>query len=174
MMSYVPGRRLSELSAYLSLTEKRTVDRTLGAYVRQLTGLSATQFGSTHEVFAKKGYKTWRDAFFSFLESILRDGEDMLVTIPYNEIRLCIARHAQYLDEVTQPCLVALNVCEPQNVLIDERTKQISGLVGFSNVLWGDPLMSGAIDLEHGSEAFFQGFGGRPSCTRGVIVRGLM
>jgi aminoglycoside phosphotransferase (APT) family kinase protein len=174
LMNYLPGRRLSELSAYLSASEKQAVDRALGVYVRQLTGLPATQFGSTHRVIAKKGYKSWRDAFWSFLEAVLRDGEDMLITLPYAEIRHYVGRHLHHLDEVIQPRLVALDVCEPQNVLIDEHTKEIRGLVGFSNVIWGDPLMSGGIDLDNGSDAFFEGFGGRPARTRDVHLRSLM
>jgi len=174
LMSHLPGRPLSDLSAYLSVAEKRAIDRKLGEYVSQLTKLSATQFGSTNRVFSKKGYNTWRDAFVSLLEAVLRDGEDMLVTLPYEHIRSYIAQHAHHLAEVPQPRLVALNVCEPENVLLDPHTKEITGLVGFSNVLWGDPLMSGGIDLDNGSDAFFEGYGGRPSRTRGVIVRCLM
>jgi hypothetical protein len=102
----------------------------------------------------------------------LRDGEDMLVTVPYDSIRYYVGRHSAYLDEITEPRLVALNVCEPQNVLLDEHTKQVTGLVGFSNVIWGDPLMSGGI--ANGSEAFFEGFGECPSRVGGAKVRQLM
>jgi aminoglycoside phosphotransferase (APT) family kinase protein len=172
MMSHVSGRRLSELSPYLSTTERQAVDRSLGAYLRQLTALSAAQFGLSHRVFAKKGHSTWRDAFLALLEAVLRDGEDMLITIPYDSIRHYVGRHARYLDQVTQPRLVALHVCEPQNVLLDEHTREVSGLVGFSNVIWGDPLMSGGI--AGGSEAFFEGFGELPPRTGGGMARLLM
>jgi aminoglycoside phosphotransferase (APT) family kinase protein len=172
MMSHIPGRRLSEYAGYLSTTERRTVDRTLGSYVRILTRLTATQFGSTHRVFAKKGHSSWREAFLGLLEAILRDGEDMLVTIPYDSIRYYVGKHAQHLDEIKQPGLVALDVCEPQNVLLDERTKQVTGIVGFSNVIWGDPLMNGGI--ANGSEAFFEGFGECPVMTGRFKARQLM
>lgn len=169
MESHIPGRRLSELSPYLSASEKSTVDRTLGAYVRNLTSLSATQFGLTHRVFAKKGHSTWREAFLALLEMVLRDGEDMLITVPYESIRWYVLQHQKFLDEITEPRLVALNVCEPHNVLLDEHTKQVTGLVGFSNVIWGDPLMSGGI--ADGSDAFFEGFGESPSQDQGAKAR---
>jgi hypothetical protein len=108
----------------------------------------------------------------SLLEAILRDGEDMLVTVPYDSVRYYIGKSSHFLDEATQPRLVALNVCDTDNVLIDERTKQVTGLVGFSNVLWGDPLMSGGI--ADGSEAFFEGLGERPAKTDGIKARLLM
>ncbi|ORY06041.1 kinase-like domain-containing protein [Clohesyomyces aquaticus] len=169
MTSYLPGRKLSEQSSILSASERKTIDRTLGAYVRSLTALSATQFGPTHRVFAKKGSKSWREAFLALLESALRDAEDMLVTVPYDSIRYYVGRHTQFLDEVTEPRLVALNCCDPDNVLLDEQTKEVTGLVGFSNVIWGDPLMSGGI--ADGSESFFEGYGQCPTRTTSERAR---
>ncbi|KAF2007722.1 hypothetical protein P154DRAFT_419329 [Amniculicola lignicola CBS 123094] len=172
MMSHVPGRRLSELSPYLSVNERRTIDYTLGAYIRTLTSLSATQFGLTHRVFAGKGSSSWREAFIALLESVLRDAEDMLVTLPYDTIRYYIQQHISCLDEVTEPRLVALHACELDNVMIDVQTKQVTGLVGFSSVVWGDPLLSGGV--ADGSEAFFEGLGENPVKTGGVKARMLM
>lgn len=172
MMSHIPGRTLSDLSSFLSTSERKVIDRTLGACVRNLTTLSATQFGMTHRVFAKKGSSSWREAFLTLLESALRDAEDMLVTVPYDIVRHYIGRNSHFLDEVTEPRLAALQACDPQNVLIDEHTKRVIGLIGFSNVVWGDPLMSGGI--ADGSEAFFEGYGECPSRTGGVKARLLM
>ncbi|KAF2868977.1 hypothetical protein BDV95DRAFT_630173 [Massariosphaeria phaeospora] len=172
LTSYIPGRRLSELSAHLSASERKNIDRTLGTYMRSLTALSATQFGMTHRVFAKKGSSSWRDAFLSLLESVLRDAEDMVVTVPYDSIRYYVQQHSQLLDEVTEPRLVALHACDPHNVLIDEQTKQVTGLVGFSNVIWGDPLMGGGV--ADGSDAFFEGYGECPSRSAAVKARQLM
>jgi aminoglycoside phosphotransferase (APT) family kinase protein len=160
MMSHIPGRRLSELSPYLTANERNTIDQTLGTYVRALTALSATQFGLTHRVFAKKGSNSWREAFLALLEAVLRDAEDMLVTLANDSIRYYVGKHAHVLDEVTEPRLVALNICDPTNILVDETTRQITGLVGFSNVVWGDPLMTAG--TSDGSAAFFEGWGERP------------
>ncbi|KAF2702689.1 hypothetical protein K504DRAFT_393991 [Pleomassaria siparia CBS 279.74] len=172
LTSYVPGRPLSDLASYLSAEERNVVDRTLGSCVRNLTALSATQFGMTHRVFAKRGSSSWREAFLALLESALRDAEDMLVNVPYDLVRYYVARHSQSLDEVTEPRLVALHVCDPQNVLVDEHTKRVTGLVGFSNVIYGDVLMSGGI--ADGSDAFFEGYGQRPAQTAGPQARQLM
>jgi aminoglycoside phosphotransferase (APT) family kinase protein len=172
IMNHLPGRKLSELSSHLTVADRSTIDWTLGSYVRSLTALSATQFGMTHRVFGNRGCKSWREAFLALLEAALRDTEDILVTIPYDSIRYYIAKHSNVLDEVTQPKLVALNVCNPDNVLIDQQTKRVSGLVGFSNVIWGDALMSGGFSA--GSEAFFEGFGECPARTGSVKIRMLM
>lgn len=172
MMSCISGRTLSEIAASLTSSERRNIDRTLGTHVKALTALTATQFGMTHRVFAKKGCNTWREAFLALLEAILRDAEDMLVTIPYDSIRYYIGKSSRYLDDVTQSRLVALHACAPQNVLINERTKQVAGLVGFSNVIWGDSLMSGGI--ADGSDAFFEGLGECPARVGSVKARLLM
>ncbi|CAO2656405.1 Nn.00g052080.m01.CDS01 [Neocucurbitaria sp. VM-36] len=172
MMSYIPGRKLSELAPYMTASERSTIDRTLGTYVRALTALSATQFGMTHRVFAQRGSDSWHEAFSALFEAVLRDAEDMLVTIPYESIRYYVGKQAHFLHEVTEPRLVALHACDPTNVLIDETSKRVTGLVGFSDVIWGDPLMTGG--LEGGSEAFFEGFGQCPVRAGGVKARMLM
>ncbi|KAF2278416.1 uncharacterized protein EI97DRAFT_449070 [Westerdykella ornata] len=172
MVSHMPGRHLCELSPELSPAERRTVDRSLGAYVRAITTLSSQQFGPVHQVYAEKGHSSWKDAFLALLEAVLRDAEDMAVTIPYDNVRYHVRRHAECLSEVTRPRLVALDVCDPQNVLLDERTKKITGLVGFTNAIWGDPLMSGG--MTDNNDAFFEGFGECPLQTGGVRTRLLM
>ncbi|KAF3005148.1 hypothetical protein E8E13_010458 [Curvularia kusanoi] len=96
----------------------------------------------------------------------------MLVTIPYDSIRYYVTRHSRALDEVVEPRLVALDMCSPDNVLIDEHTKCVTGLVGFSNVVWGDALMTGG--LADGSEAFFEGFGECPARLGSVKIRMLI
>ncbi|KAH6637762.1 hypothetical protein C7974DRAFT_432619 [Boeremia exigua] len=172
MLSHLPGRRLSQVSSRLTAAERSTIDRTLGSYVRCLTTISAQQFGMSHRVLENRGSQSWSEAFFALLEAALRDAEDILVTIPYDSIRYYTTKHSHVLDEVTQPRLVALDVCSPDNVLIDESTKKITGLVGFSNIVWGDVLMSGG--LADGSEAFFEGFGECPLRTGSVKIRLLM
>ncbi|KZM24989.1 ATP binding [Ascochyta rabiei] len=167
--NHISGRKLSELSKDLTTTERSAIDRSLGFYVRRLTSLSAKQFGTTHQVFDQKGCKSWREAFLALLEAALRDAEDMLVTIPYDSIRYYISKHSHILDEVAEPRLVALNVCKPENVLVHEHTKHVTGLLGFSNVIWGDALMSGGV--ANGSDAFFEGFGECPMATDGAKIR---
>jgi hypothetical protein len=159
------------MTPYLNERERKSIERRLGVYVRGLTSLSATQYGLTHRVFANKGHPSWREAFLALLESILRDAEDMMLTIDYVNIRSYIGIHSHFLDEVTQPRLVCMDACDPNNVLIDERTRQVTGLVGFSNVIWGDPLICERIT--NASEAFKEGYGTYPQAN-GVKARRLM
>lgn len=172
LMTYLPGRKLSEMLPYLSGQERKTIDRTLGSWVRSITALTARQFGMTHDVFADKGSQSWREAFRSLVESALRDCEDLLVTLPYESIRYCIQQHLRALDEVQTPCMVAMGMCDPEKVLVHEQTKQVTGLVGFSKVVWGDPLMDGGI--ANGSDAFIEGYGQECPRVGAPYVRHLM
>jgi len=172
LLHCIPGRRLSELSQHLSAAERRVVDRTLGAYVRSITSLAADSFGLSHRVFAGTGSSSWRQAFMSLLEAALRDAEDMLVSLPYDSIRHHMARHGRLLDDVTQARLVPLDMAAPENVLVDERTKHVTGLVGFSNAVWGDPLLAGV--FAGASEAFFEGYGECPARVGSAKVRQLL
>ncbi|KAF9731488.1 hypothetical protein PMIN01_10505 [Paraphaeosphaeria minitans] len=172
LMSFVQGRKLAEMLPYLSTHERNAIDRTLGAYMRTITMLNAQQFGMTHNVFANKGSVSWREEFRALLESALRDCEDMLITLPYDKIRFYNEQSLHNLEEVQTPCMVAMDMCDPHSVLVDEQTKQVTGLIGFSNVIWGDPLMNEAI--ANGSDAFFEGYGERPPLSAGPHTRKLI
>ena len=52
--------------------------------------------------------RSWRLAFGIMLEDALRDGEDMFVTLPYEDIRAVFARHAHTLDEIQEARLTLL------------------------------------------------------------------
>ncbi len=68
------------------------------------------------------GTATWANAFHSMLESILRDGEDMAVTISYEKIRSHSSRLAHLLDAVTVARLVVLDAGDDRNVLVSPTT----------------------------------------------------
>lgn len=122
-----------------------------------LSTITAPSFGLTHCVFAGTGSSNWREAFLSLLESALRDAEDVLVSIPYDSIRHYVGAHGALLDDIRRPQLVAMDVGNPRNVLVDERSRQVVGLLGLGNVVWGDPVMAGV--FAGASDAFWEGFG---------------
>jgi len=126
-------------------------------YIRAVSSITAATFGPTHRVLAGAGSPTWREAFLSLLESALRDAEDMLVSIPYDSIRYYVTAQRHLLDAITTSRLVALDAGEPRNVLVDERSRLVVGLLGFGNVVWGDPLMAGV--FAQASDGFWEGYG---------------
>ena len=159
LKSYVYGTPLAQLSRHLSATDRAAIERSLGSFFWQLSSLRHNTFGLTSRVYAGTGHASWREAYTALLESALRDAEDMLVSLPYDSIRYYTAAQARALDAVTEPRLVALAAGDARNVLVDERTRQVTGLLGWADVVWGDPLMAGV--FSSASDAFWDGYGGK-------------
>ncbi|RYP27168.1 hypothetical protein DL768_011320 [Monosporascus sp. mg162] len=67
---------------------------------------------------AAPGSRSWANAFHSLLEAILRDGEDMAVTISYNAIRSYFHRFSHILDAVKIPRLVVPDASDDTNLLV--------------------------------------------------------
>lgn len=84
------------------------------------------------------GFRTWSQAFEAMIESVLMDGEDMLVALPYSEIRNVVERMEGVLGQVTEARLVVDGLGNKENVLIENRTKEVTGLVDFGKAFWGD------------------------------------
>jgi hypothetical protein len=159
LQNYIPGRLLSSMEQYLSAPERENIDRTLGGCIRSISSIRNNTFGPVHRVYAGSGHSTWREAFLSMLESVLRDCEDFLVSLPYDSIRYYTSTQAQALDAIQEAQLVPLDAGTAQNVLLDEQTRQISGLLGFSHVVWGDPQLASC--FKDASTAFWEGYGTR-------------
>ncbi|KAK3346251.1 hypothetical protein B0T25DRAFT_460497 [Lasiosphaeria hispida] len=130
----VRGTPLSLLpSGPLSPPDRRHVDKQTGRLLRRLARLTSPtgKFGPVAAAVAARsapdGYQhlgvvtdTWAVAFQSVLEGILRDGEDMGVTIPYAAVRRNFRRFSYALDSVAVPRLVVVNGAEEGNVLVHD------------------------------------------------------
>jgi hypothetical protein len=176
------GSTLSSLSVYLSLPERRFVDRQIGSMARGLASLMSPHgtFGRVNRVLPDpftamspiaggniRGSETWSVAFNLLLEGVLRDGEDMAVLLPYEVIRAHYQRLSWRLDAVTLPRLVIIDAGSETNVMIvrglEERasmvqteTSKVTGLRSWSQGIFGDPLVSDC--FENPSEGFWEGW----------------
>ncbi|KAI9822427.1 MAG: hypothetical protein M1827_000146 [Pycnora praestabilis] len=161
LMDYVPGKSLKDLRPYLTTFERNHIDKQLGVLIYSISQQVSTTFGPVTSVASGTGSRSWREAFLSLMESILRDAEDMFVCLPDEAIREQVERLAPLLDEVTQPRLVILNAGDPASLLLDQETKQITGILDLTDALWGDVLMAEV--FVDASTAFFEGFGATPA-----------
>jgi hypothetical protein len=133
------GTPISTLSKSLSSSERRAVDFRTGQLLRRIScQISPTRrFGIAADVLSvppsvvhhpprrfegnlsdSKGADSWRIAFHSLLESVLRDGEDLTIMFNYSNIRYQFERFEHLLDAVTKPRLVVLDAGEDSNTLI--------------------------------------------------------
>lgn len=139
LMTHLPGIRYSTVRQYLTRSERSSIDRQLRSLASIIGQHASLSFGP---VSLGKGYKSWRKAFFEMLESILMDGEDKLVSLPYAQIRKEAIRFGSSLDEVKDARLIVMGLGSPENVLIDRRTKEVTGLTDFGSAIWGDWAMT--------------------------------
>ncbi|EME39793.1 hypothetical protein DOTSEDRAFT_74634 [Dothistroma septosporum NZE10] len=162
------GSILSDIEASLSRHAFSSIDKSLGRYVRQLSHISGPAFGAIRTGTPPTS-PSWSRCFAALLESILRDGENALITLPYDFIRDQVRRHRQVLDQITQPKLVLLEMASDQNVLINTNEYTVAGLLDFSTAIWGDPFMS---DCFHKPRlGFVEGFGRLPNRDTNERIR---
>lgn len=105
-------------------------------------------------------FTTWSQFYTTLLETLLLDAEDALINLPYAFIRETVRRNQNSLDQITKPKLVFLEgLIDERNILVqrrrleggaDERERrrasedewEISGILDWSGVIWGDEWMS--------------------------------
>ncbi|KAJ8063826.1 hypothetical protein OCU04_007685 [Sclerotinia nivalis] len=175
-----PGKALSALSVYLSLPDRQLIDKQVGSLTRSLASLTSPngKFGTAAQVLPDpfkqsppsaplgEGSTTWPEAFNTLLESILRDGEDMAVLLPYDVVRSHYQRLSWRMDAIKLPRLVLLDLGE-RNIMIENGIKdgtshiptkslKLTGLRNWSQGIFGDPLLSSV--FENPSEGFIEGW----------------
>jgi len=175
-----PGAPLSTLAIYLSLPERRLINKQVGSMARSLASLTSPSgtFGMVSRVLPdpfragsstapQLGSKTWSEGFNTLLEGILRDGEDMAVLLPYDVIRGHYQRLSWRLDAVSVPRLAILDLGSEKNVLVERESERgcsvvgaetvsLTGLRTWSQGVFGDPLIANCFDDP--SEGFLEGW----------------
>ncbi|OJJ51612.1 hypothetical protein ASPZODRAFT_56548 [Penicilliopsis zonata CBS 506.65] len=157
LRQYVKGTTLQEMQTLLSPQERNDIDRHLGFLANMVGQHVAPLFGPLDRVASGVGSQSWREAFFALFEGVLRDAEDMFIHLPYSEIRYEISRLAPSLEQITLPRLVVIDFGHPSQVLLDQDSRQLSGVIDLSHAIWGDILMAEIFD--DASPAVWDGFG---------------
>jgi hypothetical protein len=163
------GSILADVEPTLSKTALANIDKSLGRYVRQLSSVSGDQFGPIRQSQGFPGFRSWAKAFAFLLEAIMRDGEDALISLPYDHIRDLVRRHRGSLEKVTHPKLVVLELASDKNVVVDVKEEQVSGILDFSTAIWGDSFMSDCFYKP--TTSFAEGFGKLPNRSTDERIR---
>ncbi|KAI5919715.1 hypothetical protein F4810DRAFT_471735 [Camillea tinctor] len=174
LVEFQKGRLMRYISEFTSPNGK------FGLAVATLGPSMSTEFHGTQQAgFGSDGMTTWAEAFHSLLEAILRDAEDLSVTISYATIRGHFYRLGHILDAVTVPRLVVLDAAEDGNVLVsrssDERDHvssstttasesqiTVTGLCDWSKSIFGDPLFA-TVFVQDTIPEFIRGFRKAPT-----------
>ena len=158
LMTFLPGALFHNIRRELNAEQQAQVQREMGRLTRAISEISGPSFGYWAQ--PEPPGVSWRVCFLNMIDNVLRDGEAAGVdlALPYAEIRQRITAHSAVLDEVTTPRLVHWDLWDG-NVFVDPVSAQITGLIDFERVLWGDPLIEAIFgDLKPDSQAV-QGFG---------------
>ncbi|WEW55197.1 hypothetical protein PRK78_000626 [Emydomyces testavorans] len=168
----VQGVPLSEIDFPLTLDDRKCLDRQLGAVVNSISQHTSSQFGLVHNVTLGTGTRTWKQAFLSLLDSLMWDAENLFISLPYPEIRQHAIRLSAALDDVTVPRLAIVDIGKPSHIILDSKSKRISGFVDFSSALWGDPLIADVFGSA--SPEFLDAFGSDLTETKSALIRLLL
>ncbi|KAF3491571.1 uncharacterized protein GIQ15_01088 [Arthroderma uncinatum] len=163
------GVPLSEIQESLTTDDLRRIDRQLGIAVDQIGQHTATKFGSVHDICVGGGERTWKRAFLNLLESLLWNAENMFISLPYFEIRHQASRLSAVFDEVTEPRLILYNISRSSHLVIDPKTKDVSGVIDFTAATWGDVLMTDI--FENPSSDILKGYGSDPTREGSAPIR---
>jgi hypothetical protein len=175
------GVPLSTVAIYLSVPERRFIDKQTGVMARTLASFTSPSggfgvvsrvlpdpFTATPAALKTMGSKLWSEAFHGLLEGILRDGEDKAVLLPYEVIRAHYKRLSLHLDSVLLPKLVILDIGSDRNIMVERGLDEegsskasaegvrLTGLRSWSQGIFGDPLLADCFDDP--SEGFLEGW----------------
>jgi hypothetical protein len=137
-MAKLGGDNLEHVKASLDAATQASVDRQIGAIIREINGFTGSYFGYPGNPALRA--PTWRDAFVAIVESVLADGarKNVVYDYDYDERRAAVLKHAAALDEVTTPCLVHWDAWD-LNFFVEHG--RIAGIIDFERALWAEPLM---------------------------------
>ena len=142
LSTHISGVSYADALPHLTRSECRDIELQLRSLTSIIGQHKSATFGPAALVASNKGFSTWRESFKSMLESIIMDAEDMSINLPYHAIRESAFSVTNELYEVKEARLVVLGLGRPQNVLLDERTNDVTGLMGFGQAVWGDTAFS--------------------------------
>ena len=163
------GSILSEVEPTLSRTSLASIDRSLGQYVCRLASIQGIAFGPLQQNSSCHGSASWAKSFVKLLEVTLQDAEDLLISLPYADVRALVRRHSTSLDMVTQPRLVLVEFYAGRNIVVDLNQNCVTGVLDFSTAFWGDPYLSDC--FRKPTASFIDGFGRLPTGNADERIR---
>ncbi|KAI0467277.1 hypothetical protein F4859DRAFT_525918 [Xylaria cf. heliscus] len=143
LLEPTPGDPISSLGEPLTRVERRSVNSQIGFLMRRIANVTSPngRFGPPMTVLGQlpspeniqrttrdtksdfDDANSWKTTFHLLLEGILRDGEDLAVTMSYELVRATFHKFGHLLDAVTTPRLVVCDVDEDDVVLVSRPEK---------------------------------------------------
>jgi aminoglycoside phosphotransferase (APT) family kinase protein len=158
-MEKVIGDSLEHVKASLPAEIQASLERQIGAIIREVNGFRGTYFGYDGNPHLRA--TAWKAAFITIMKATLEDGarKNAVYGYGYGEIRATYLKHISALEEVITPCLVHWDAWDPNFFVQDDR---IVGIIDFERALWAEPLMEAqfrALSFGDGVTNSMRGYG---------------
>lgn len=122
----------------LDKTRSTLLRESLDAWLRSMLKVESSAFGPIMQDFRTS---SWRDCFCTMFETALQEAEDMLLALPYDQIRHYVEECSFALKGITAPKLVIPRAASLHNIMVDPSNMGVTGLIDYSGAMWGDPDM---------------------------------
>jgi aminoglycoside phosphotransferase (APT) family kinase protein len=158
-MEKVAGDSLEHVKASLPPETQASLERQIGAIIREVNGFAGTYFG--YDGNPNLRATTWKAAFITIIEATLEDGarKSAVYGYDYDEIRAAYQKHVSALEEISTPCLVHWDAWDLNFFVKGDR---IAGIIDFERALWAEPLMEAqfrALSFGEGVTNSMRGYG---------------
>lgn len=122
----------------LTRSERVEIEGEIDSFRDVITQHQSPTFGSVDRSTGGRSFETWEEAFTAMMEDVLMDGEDLLVALPFTDIRQLVRRMGPLFRDVGPARLVVRGLGQEQNVMIDRQSKKVTGIVDLGSAFWGD------------------------------------
>lgn len=152
-MELMPGVPFCDVCEGLTTEKQSELFNQTGVYSRKINSITGEYYGSLSV--PGKRFSSWSRAFYSMIDDLLLDAEDMNVELPvdFDRIRSRIEREAPLLDRVEKPSLLHKDLWIG-NILVDALSAEITGIVDCERAIFGDALMEPVCGILDGNEDF--------------------
>lgn len=173
IMKLLPGSPLHKIRQQIPAEQQVEIERSLGRMAREMSQITNHAFGYWAQ--PQQPGTSWRATFLEMIDWVMADGKamDVKLPLPYEDLYGLMERHFDALDEVTTPRFVHWDIWDG-NVFVDPQTGQITGLIDFERVMWGDPLLESFFGSRDPKSHYAEGFGQGVLSTRKQVQRRML
>ena len=142
---FAEGNSYAGLHSSLTGAEQASIEQQVETFVNALKGHCSSRFGPVFDVARGQGYELWAEAFNMMFETLLMDGEDMLIGLPYTRLREQLRRCKPSLQQVNEATLVLPSLLDSKNIILDPDNLTVSAVLDLGwMAVWGDADLMGS------------------------------
>jgi len=152
------GELWADISAEFSDEDNGRLWAQLALIVKRIHSIPGKLFGPPDPV---QQYQSWSEAVISWVSGMVDDMQNL--QLPCDDAReflSLVSGGSEFLDEITQPCLVHGDLWQ-KNILVDRHNGklEITALLDAERAFWGDPAAEWIFTFLDIPDSFWRGYG---------------